>query len=161
MAQGKGESNGGGFPPARSLFCESAEQLQPFRLALLRMELRGEEIILPDGGTEGVAVVGFDGDEAGVFRYHIVRVDEVEEGAVSRAFQNRRLALDAAAVPPHVRYLELVRQIKADAFPAQDAQPFVLAVFIAHVEEELQPQADAQERLAGGDRLVDGSHQFS
>ncbi len=36
-------------------------------------------------------------------------------------------------------------------FAPQHAEPFPLAVLVAHVEEQLQPQADAEEWLVGGD----------
>ena len=46
-------------------------------------------------------------------------------------------------------------QIEPHDFAGQHAQAFVAATFVADVEQQLQAQADAQKRLAGGDRLAD------
>ena len=88
-------------------------------------------------------------------------MDEVEERAVGDVLQKRGLPHEPAAIPAHVRHLELVRHVEADHLPAQNAQTLELAPFVAHVEQQLQAQADAQKRLARGDRVADRPDQVA
>ena len=66
-----------------------------------------------------------------------------------------------AAIPSHVRHLQFGGHFEFHHFAGQDAQAFVRAVFVADVEQQLQPQADAKERLVGGHGVFDGAHQIA
>jgi len=60
-----------------------------------------------------------------------------------------------------VRHLELRRHLEADDFAGQDAQPLVLAVLVADVEQQLEPQADPQKRLPRVDRVPNRLNQIA
>src|SRR5688500_3940544 len=111
------------------------QDLESLGLALFRMELRGEEVVPPHGGTERAGVVALDRYERAVLGHAVVGMDEVEDRAVGSSRQVRRGPQEAATIPAHVRNLELARQVETDHLPAEDAEPFVLAHFVAHVEQ--------------------------
>src|SRR5207302_1802186 len=58
------------------------QDLQPHGLALLWMILRGKDVVARDRRGELDAVVGTGGRQRRLRRYHIKRVDEVDERAV-------------------------------------------------------------------------------
>ena len=140
---------------------EVLQHAQAGRLALLRMELHGEKIVAPDPRAERGGIVGFGGDDRCVLRHDVIRVDEIEVRAVGDALEDRRAAVESQLVPAHVRHLVLARHVEPHDLARQDAEPFVLAVFVALVEQHLQAEADAQERLAAGDRGADRLDQLA
>ena len=95
-----------------------------------------------------------------IARHHVVGVDEVEVRALGEAVQQRRPAADRQLVPAHVRHLDSAGTSNR-TIRRQDAQPFVRAAFVADIEQQLQPQADAQKRLVGGDRVFDRADQIA
>lgn len=128
------------------------------------MELRGENVVLSDGGDEGRAVVGGGGDHGRVGGNQVIRVDEVDVGIGGKVFEERRVGGWMEGVPAHVRDLEVVRGAvdgEADDFADDEAQALVEAVFFAEVGEELEAQADAEERFAGLGEVFDGAGEVS
>src|SRR5690606_17613192 len=82
--------------PARSRqFSEVLEQSQAVLLTLFRMELRGEQIVAPDAGTEWLRIVGLGRNDRLVARHHVVRVHEIEVGPLVDAGEDRRSATEA------------------------------------------------------------------
>ena len=81
-----------------------------------------------------------------------VRVDEVEVGAVGDAVEERVRARPLDLVPADVR--EGRRVLEPDRPPGQDAERR-RAVLVAAVEQELEPEADAEERAVGRDPGAD------
>ena len=59
-------------------------------------------------------------------------------------------------VPAHVRDLQAGPRREPDDPAAEQAEALVQAVLLARVEEELEPEADAQAGLARGDGLLEG-----
>ena len=124
------------------------QHAQPVGLALLGVELGGEEVVAPDHGAEGLGVVGRGGDDVGVARHDVVGMDEVDVRALAEPFEDRGPARDGELVPAHVRHGVLRRKLEPDDLARQHAQALVFAVLVALVEQQLQAEADAQERLA-------------
>src|SRR5437868_1689664 len=91
----------------------------------------------------------------------MITVYEINTRRVRQITQQRRDAFDVELIPPHVRHLQAERAIDVEphALALQDAQTLVLPVFVADVEEHLQTEADAEERLAAlnvsKDRLIE------
>jgi len=138
--------------------------MQARRLAFFRMELHAEDAPAGHGGGEGRAVVGPRKHVGGSLGAGVVGVDEVEMVAVDDA-QGVLGIGRANGRPAHVRNFQppghrhaveagfVVHQIvgKTDDASGNQAQSRVFAVFFAGVEEQLHPDADAEERhLAGG-----------
>src|SRR5574337_262648 len=82
--------------PDRRIACSSRQarkilqEPEAGRLALLRMELRREEVVAPDHRGEPGAVVGDPRRHVLVRRLHVIGMDEVEEWLLGEARQNGR-----------------------------------------------------------------------
>src|SRR5262249_45404770 len=126
---------------------EFAQEREAHLLALLRMELGREDVVVPDGGGERRRVIGLGGDEPRVARRHVVGVDEVSPRRFWQAAQDRRGPANAERVPAHVRHFEFRRQLKAYDFAGEEIEPLVFTVFVTLGEKQLQTQADAEKRL--------------
>ena len=63
---------------ASSAHHEIAVHRQPGRLALLRMELAGRQVLVLNDRREWIGIVGFCGDMLALFRNRVVRVDEID-----------------------------------------------------------------------------------
>ena len=85
----------------------------------------------------------------------MIGVDEIAVRPLGQAGQHRRRPADAQLVPTHVRHFVFGGQIEPHDFARQHAQALVPASFVADVEQQLQTQADAEKRFAGGNRLAD------
>src|SRR5581483_565345 len=128
---------------------EVADHPQPGLAGLLGMELDAPGMALSDGGGEGVAV-GAGRDRDGLVRRAGEAVHVVDVRAVGQP-REERLALHVVEdVPPDLGEL-LVAQ--AAHLAADVAQAPRAGALLAALEEELHPQADAQQRLAGVERL--------
>ena len=55
---------------------------------------------------------------------------------------------DSHLIPAHVWYAVALGQVEPHHLARQYAEPLMPAVLIAHVEEQLQPQTNAEERFA-------------
>ena len=134
---------------------EVGQQPQPRRLALFRVELHGEQIALRHGAGKRERIDAVAGDQSAIARHRIVAVHEVEAAACGNALPQRVRQRLVHFVPSHVRHLELlavgiehaVRQESALTRPSKQTEPGHIAL-LAHVEQHLQADADAQERLA-------------
>ena len=82
-------------------------------------------------------------------------MDEVDTVTFPNVSEEGGVLLEAQGVPADVRDLQIRRDHTLDgAHGAGDqAKAFVLAVFVAFVEQQLHSQADAQQRLAAGGQL--------
>ena len=85
-------------PALHRQFREVLEYLQSVRLALLRVELRGVEIVAPDHRAELTAVVRLRGDHFPVDGHDVIGVDEVEEGTLLNALELRGLRYGCASI---------------------------------------------------------------
>src|SRR5689334_5704230 len=86
---------------------------------------------------------------------------KVEMLAFVDPIKNRRPATEANLIPPHVWHFEFGRDFEPDDLARNNPQPFVLAVFVALVEQHLQSQADTKERLASLDCRANRVDQFT
>src|ERR1017187_9732479 len=64
---------------------EVLEQLQADLLALLGVELCGEDVVAPNRGSEGLAVDRAGGDDGGIRRLGEEAVDEIDVAAAGNA----------------------------------------------------------------------------
>src|SRR5579862_1165549 len=122
------------------------------------MELTGEELVAGDRRDKLAAVVGHRGDERRVARFDTIRMHEIDGRAVVDAGEDgRRLAM-ADLVPAHVRDAEvgIVAGAKTDAAAAQHAETLDGAELLALFEQQLQAQANAEERRPALDHPADG-----
>src|SRR5712692_5357508 len=76
-------------------------------------------------------------------------MDEVHVRAVGHVGKRWGATAYSKLIPPHVWHLESRRSREPYHIAIEESQPIVFAVFIALREKKLQPQADAQEWLAG------------
>lgn len=138
-------------------------------LAFFGMELAGVEVIFPDHGREGDAVVGAGGDDRFVAGPNIVRVNKVNARAIWQTGEDRGRADDIDFIPTHMRHLErLAGEMVGDGveshdIAAKDTEPFVDSILMAAIEKELQAQTDSEHRSAFGVVIAKGiveSHFF-
>src|SRR5215472_11218419 len=125
---------------------EVLQQAQAPALALLRVELRGEERASPHRGGKRHPVGAGRGGQRGLARGWVVRVHEVEVRSARHAVEDREVSRVLHGVPAHVRHLEPSREAADHA--RQHVQPLALPELLALREEELIAEADAEERPA-------------
>ena len=115
------------------------------------MELTGEHVLPGDRRREFHAVLGRGDGQTGIRRRHVVGMHEVDVRVVADPFELGDSAADAQTVPSHLRDLEALERGAAEAhdFARQDAESADRAELLALLEEQLQPEANAEERLAG------------
>src|ERR1035441_10353886 len=143
-------------------FHEVFQQLQADLLALLRVKLRRENVVAPDGRRKGVAVFRARGDNRLGRRLGIKAVDEIHVAAAGDAAIERAIGLhDFNLVPPDLRNLQSVLFGKADDAALEDAQPGGAGIkLVAPFKQRLIADADAEERFAGLDEVARGLEQF-
>ena len=94
------------------------------RPAFFGVELRGEDIVAPDGGGEGFAVSGARGDEGFIGGLRIIAVDEIHVAAAGDAAVERAIgANDLELVPADLRNFDSARAGEADDPAGENAQP--------------------------------------
>src|SRR5712692_3310379 len=138
------------------------EDAQPDRLTLLGVKLGREDVAPPDAGDElRVAIVGGGGDDLWIVRRRIVGMDKIGRSAVGDALQKGSTALDVQLVPAHVWNLPAVecRRVKTDDPPLEDIEPAHAAELHALREKDLHTHADAEQRRAVRDDMVNSVHQ--
>src|SRR6266516_2658424 len=102
-------------------------------LALLRVELYSEYVVIPDSGDKRHAIIGRCGNDGITHGLHNIRVHEIEIGALGNARENRRTTGQARLIPAHMRHLEWVllrighASGKATHAPWNDIQALVAA----------------------------------
>ena len=72
-------------------------------------------------------------------------MDEIKIRFIIDAVEDRRRLSKLSLIPPHVRHFEVGGYVEPHDIAAQDCQTFILTVLETLVEQELQPQADAEE----------------
>ena len=83
---------------------EIFEQLQADFLAFLRVKLRGENIVAPDGRREIISVIRARRDDAGIQRLRIKAVHEINVTAAGNAAIERTIRPhDVELVPADLR----------------------------------------------------------
>src|SRR5712692_1071385 len=123
---------------------EVLEEPQAPALALLRVELGGEERAPPHRRGEGDAVRARGDAQRRIRRFGIVGVDEVEVRPARDAVEEAQIAAVLDLIPAHVGDLEAGRKA---AHRARDhVEPLALAELLALGKQELVAQADAEER---------------
>src|SRR5712692_10169184 len=123
---------------------EVLEEPQAPALALLRVELGGEERAPPHRRSEGDAVRARGDAQRGIRRLGIVGVDEVEVRPARDAVEEAQIAAVLNLIPAHVGDLEAGRKA---AHRARDhVEPLALAELLALGKRELVAQPDAEER---------------
>src|SRR5215218_5328151 len=135
---------------------EVGEQPQARGARLLRVELDAVDVLALGGTSEAGTVLG--GAEqilgAGPGREG---VDEVERRPRRQPLREARLALPAHRRPADVRDLEAIR-LELDHRPLQQAEPAGAAELGGRIEEQLQAEADPEDRDARlaplGDQLL-------
>eukprot|EP01022_Parablepharisma_sp_SALTPOND_P016322 TRINITY_DN2380_c0_g1_i1.p1 TRINITY_DN2380_c0_g1~~TRINITY_DN2380_c0_g1_i1.p1 ORF type:complete len:563 (-),score=94.78 TRINITY_DN2380_c0_g1_i1:1050-2738(-) len=138
---------------------EVFQHLQAGLAGFFRVELCGPEAGAAVDGTERESVAGG--------AYHVlllgvgeVGVDEVEFGVRIDAFEQRAILGEVDFVPAHMRDADGVAVLifhgglEHHAFAGHDAEGFGVILHRV-VEQNLTPYADAQERLARGDMILD------
>src|SRR5579872_307894 len=131
---------------------EVRKDTKPRSLALLRMELCSDDTAASNHRGEGLAV-GTRGNGVGNDRCR-VGVKEVDVVACGDAVDARMACAHLERVPAHVRNARCSTKARHDT--GKDAEPRVLAVFVAAFEEELHADANAQKRPAAGEHAADG-----
>ena len=111
---------------------EVAQHRQPDALALLRVELRGEDVVVPDRRGERRRVVGLGRDERRVASAPRSRSGRSRPTTPSgRSREQRRRPADAQLVPAHVRHLQARHVGEAHHVAGEEVEPRVLAVLVA------------------------------
>src|SRR5207249_4489121 len=114
-------------------FREIAQDLEPVVLALLRMELGGEDVLARDRGREWISILAVRDDVLRGAAHHVKTVDEVEDELVlpKSPHQRMRLASDHV-VPPHVRDLQsVVGQVEPHDLSVEPAQTLMRSMLRA------------------------------
>ncbi len=89
----------------------------------------------------------------------MIGVDEVDRGTRFHSLQRRGRGADAQLIPAHVRHLEPRHVGKTHHFAGKDIETGVKTIFVAAREKELQAQANAEERLARAEVVLDRAGQ--
>src|SRR5262249_27241338 len=140
-----------GAPPARRVdrSPESRAQVSPQKLearelALLRMELRGEDVVLLHGRAElDIAVTRAQRAGRGMRRDDVIGVHEVVP-----------LTAGSHLIPSHVWNFQAGIGRKTDHAAGQEAEPATRSLLLAFLEQNLQPQANAEIRLSAANVLA-------
>ena len=138
------------------------QQLQADFLAFLRVKLRGEHIVAPDGRRKVVAVVRARGDDGRVHRLRIKAVHEINVAAAGDAAIERTVGFhDLQLVPADLRNLVAGLLGEADDFALKYAETGGAGIeFLALLEQRLVADADAEKRFAGRDEFFCRIEQF-
>src|SRR3954454_23120111 len=99
------------------------------------MELNGVEIIAPNARAEWLAILRLRCGHRGFARDHGVRRDEIEVRALVDVVDGPPWLPEVQLVPAHMRNLILGGKFEPPNSAGHDTQTFVLAVFVAFVEE--------------------------
>src|SRR5262245_46147895 len=131
---------------------EIGDHGEPELLALLGVELAAREIVLGDEGGDGAAIIGARDKRVRPLRHEVVGVHEIGVEptlAGGNAFKQRVLAAERKRVPAHMRDLErsVARRDRPD-LALDPAEPGREPMFEPALGHELEPDADAEERLA-------------
>ena len=118
------------------------------------MELGGGHIAVGVDAAKGHVIFGDAGDGSGVVGSGEIAVDEVEVAVLGDALKDGVRLLEGYGVPTHVRDFEAGGKLFHSS--RDDAQTGGVALF-GVVQKELESEADAEKRFAGGDVFSEGS----
>ena len=79
------------------------EQFEPLLLALLWMELTGEDVVLPNTGSEFQSVLCCRADPTAILRYHVIGMNKIKIRSVRNILEKGRRALYMNRIPANVR----------------------------------------------------------
>src|SRR4051812_19214498 len=114
---------------------ETAQQLQPAGLALLRMKLNTEDVVPLHGGRDGPRVVT-DRRLKRRLAGKMVAVIEVEVRRVARPVEERIASQQLNVVPSDVRNRVLPRNLEPPNMAGDPPQPGVVAVLLGVLRHE-------------------------
>src|SRR5262249_48687022 len=141
---------------------EICQDAQAYGLALLGMELGGEDMPPPDAGNEfRTSVIGSGGNDLRVVRHGIVGVHEIGRRAISDAIEVRSAALDVELIPAHVRDFPSVErgQVETHDLTFENVESIHPTKFHTLREENLHAHADAKQRRTLSHNVIDRIHQ--
>src|SRR5258706_718319 len=126
---------------------EVAEDGEADLLALLRMELAGEQMVGRDAGDERAGIGRRGRGQRLILGHDVIGVDEIDVVAPGDAGEKRRIFFLFHAVPAHVRHLEAVVRAKRHHPAGKNIQSLLRPELLALAEQELEAEADAEKRL--------------
>ena len=134
------------------------QQLQADLLAFLRVKLRGENIVAPDGRRKGVAVIRARRDDGFVRRLRKKAVDEINVAAAGDAAIEWTIGLrDVELVPADLRDFQPGLFREADDAALKNSESGGTRIeFLAPFKKRLITDADAEKRSAGLDETARG-----
>src|SRR5215831_2730693 len=139
-------------PDIRSLSMPRSEildQSQPDRLTFFRMELASHDILTPDRRDKRDTVCCCSGGNRAIGRIDEIGMHEVPVGSVCNTFEQGAGPFCVDLIPAHVRDFESGIESKPSDYARDNAKPLVHSEFFAFREQELKPQTDPKEWLAG------------
>jgi len=141
---------------------EIPQQLQADPLAFLRMKLRGENVVLPDGRGEPFAVSRARRHDGFVRGFWKKTVHEINVAAAGNVAKQRTPRLrDFDLIPADLRDFQPGLCRETDDFTPKNSQPGGATVeLVALVEQRLIPDANAEERSSGTDEIAARADHF-
>lgn len=135
--------------------------MQSNLLAFLRVKLRGENVVAPNGRREVIAVIRPRGDDARIRRLRIKAVHEIDVAAVRDAAIERTIRPhDLQLVPADLRNLMTGFFREAHDFAAENAEASRAGIeFLATLKQRLITDANAEKGFAGLDVFFGGFEQ--
>jgi len=143
-------------------FHEIFQQLQADLLAFLRVKLRGENIVAPDGGSKAAAVIRAGRNDGFVHRLRIKAVNEINVAPAGNAAIERTIGLhDVELVPADLRDFQSGLFRETDNAALKNSESGGAGIeFFASFKQCLITDADAEKRFAGPDEIARGFEQF-
>src|SRR3989442_1141485 len=152
----QGAENVGSATASRRRVDKILQQLQTDLLALLRMKLRREHVLLPNRRGEALAVGRARRDDRGVNWFGKKAVHEINVAAAWNAAQNWTIRSDHLdLVPADLRNLQPRFLGKTDHLAWEDSQPRGAAIeLLALLEQRLVADADSEEQPARSNEIA-------
>ncbi len=138
---------------------EVVKNLEANLLTFFWMELSGKNIILPDCRRERTGVIGLGGRNFRIFRDDVIRMHEVNGRIFWQVEKVRGKRSIPQVIPSHVRNLQSGPRFEPNDFARKEVEPVPLTVLVTLREQELQPEADSEKRLALSHVIFDGISQ--
>src|SRR5262245_19333679 len=104
---------------------EVLNELQADQLALLRMELAGHNIVVPDAGNEPNAISGHCRDDRSISWFNEIGMDEIPVGRIRNTGKYGAVSLPVRLVPPHVGHFQLGHRRESLDPAGNDAKAFM------------------------------------
>ncbi len=138
------------------------QQLQSDALAFFGMELGGKDVVAPDGGGKGIAIIGLGGDDAFVHRLWVEAVDEIDVATALDIAEQRAIRPgDFDLIPADLWDLQSVFFREADDIAFENAHASGAGIELrTFLKQCLVADADAEEGFPALDMLLRGAEQF-